>query len=176
MFSIYLVLKFIHIFAAIIAVGSNITYGVWNARSHADPAHLGFALKGIKFLDDRIANPAYGVLLLTGLLMVFVGRQPITSLWIVLALILFAVLILVAVAFFVGTVELLQLLQAHLDLTGPFWSVVGAFDINKAGYVVVGMFVFTWVAAVIIWKQRRMETRWQRDLVPADDDRLEQIA
>src|SRR5207302_928401 len=35
----------------------------------------------------------------------------------------------VAVAFFVGTVELLQLLQAHLDLTGPFWSVVGAFDI-----------------------------------------------
>ena len=91
MFSLYLVLKFIHIFAAIIAVGSNITYGVWNARSHADPAHLGFALKGIKFLDDRIANPAYGVLLLTGLLMVFVGRLPITSLWIVLALILFAV-------------------------------------------------------------------------------------
>src|SRR5438045_5927331 len=100
MFSLYLVLKFIHIFAAIIAVGSNITYGVWNARSHADQAHLRFALKGIKFLDDRIANPAYGVLLLTGLLMVFVGRLPITSLWIVLALILFAVLILVAVVFY----------------------------------------------------------------------------
>ncbi len=100
MFSLYLVLKFIHILAAITAVGSNITYGVWNARSHADPAHLGFALKGIKFLDDRIANPAYGVLLLTGLLMVFVGRLPITLLWIVLALILFAVLIVVAVVFY----------------------------------------------------------------------------
>ena len=98
MFSLYLVLKFIHIFAAIVAVGSNITYGVWSARSQAEPAHLGFALKGIKFLDDRIANPAYGVLLLTGLLMVFVGNWRITTLWIVLALLLFAVLVVVAVA------------------------------------------------------------------------------
>src|SRR5438874_12327685 len=98
MFSLYLVLKFIHIFAAIIAVGSNITYGVWNARSHADPAHLGFALKGITFLDDRIATPAYGVLLLTGLLMVFVGLRPTPSLWVGAALALFAVLPLVAPA------------------------------------------------------------------------------
>ncbi|TMF50713.1 MAG: DUF2269 family protein [Chloroflexi bacterium] len=86
MFSLYVVLKFIHILAAITAVGANITYGVWNARSQADPAHLGFTLKGIKFLDDRIANPAYGVLLLTGLVMVFVNSWPITSLWIVVAL------------------------------------------------------------------------------------------
>src|SRR5438045_7881172 len=99
MFSLYLVLKFIHIFAAIIAVGSNITYGVWNARSHADPAHLGFALKGIKFLDDRIANPAYGVLLLTGLIMVFM-QWRITDLWIILALILFAAVVVLGVAFY----------------------------------------------------------------------------
>ena len=88
---VYLVLKFIHIAAAITAVGSNITYGVWNVRAQGDPAQLGFALKGIKFLDDRIANPAYGVLLVTGLLMVFINHWPIGSLWIVLALILFAV-------------------------------------------------------------------------------------
>ena len=99
MFSLYLVLKFIHIFAAIIAVGSNITYGVWNARSHADPAHLGFALKGIKFLDDRIANPAYGVLLVTGLVMVFM-QWKITALWIVIALILFAAIVVLGVGFY----------------------------------------------------------------------------
>src|SRR5205807_9863060 len=92
MFSLYLVLKFIHILAAITAVGSNLTYGVWNARLQSDPAQLGFALKGIKFIDDRIANPAYGVLLLTGLLMVFVNHWPVGSLWIVLAVVLFVVL------------------------------------------------------------------------------------
>jgi uncharacterized membrane protein len=89
MFSFYLLLKFIHIASAIVAVGSNITYGVWNARSAHDPEHLGFVLRGLKFLDDRIANPAYGVLLLTGLVMVFVGNIPFTSLWIIVALILF---------------------------------------------------------------------------------------
>jgi hypothetical protein len=59
MFSFYVLLKFIHIASAIVAVGSNITYGVWNARAGSDPSHAGFALKGVKFIDDRIANPAY---------------------------------------------------------------------------------------------------------------------
>ncbi|TMC86423.1 MAG: DUF2269 family protein, partial [Chloroflexi bacterium] len=93
---VYLALKFIHIAAAITAVGSNITYGVWNVRAQSDSGQLGFALKGIKFIDDRIANPAYAVLLVTGLLMVFINRWPITSLWIVLALILFAALAVLA--------------------------------------------------------------------------------
>jgi uncharacterized membrane protein len=87
--SFYLVLKFIHIAAAITAVGANITYGVWNARSAGEPAHLGFALRGIKFLDDRIANPAYGVLFLTGLVMIFAGSWSITSLWLIVAIVLF---------------------------------------------------------------------------------------
>ncbi|TME49035.1 MAG: DUF2269 family protein [Chloroflexi bacterium] len=78
------------------AVGSNITYGVWNVRAQSNPAQLGFALKGIKFIDDRIANPAYGVLVVTGLLLVFVNRWPVGSLWIVLALILFAALAVLA--------------------------------------------------------------------------------
>lgn len=85
----YLVLKYIHILAAIAAVGSNVTYGVWTARSAADPAHLGFALRGVKFLDDRIANPAYGVVLLTGLVMVVVGHWSFTALWVILAIVLF---------------------------------------------------------------------------------------
>ena len=85
----YTLLKFIHIAAAITAVGSNITYGVWNALAGRQPAHTSFMLKGIKFLDDRIANPSYGVLFLTGLLMVFVGHWSIASLWIIVAIVLF---------------------------------------------------------------------------------------
>jgi uncharacterized membrane protein len=99
MFSWYLVLKFIHILSAVVAVGSNITYGVWNVRASNDPAHTSFALKGIKFLDDRIANPAYGVLLLTGLIMWFAGGWG-PALWLIVAIVLFAAIVVLAVAFY----------------------------------------------------------------------------
>jgi uncharacterized membrane protein len=90
------VVLYIHILAAIVAVGFNISYAVWIIRARSNPGNVAFALKGVKFMDDRIANPAYGVLLLTGLLMMYLGHYSITTLWIDVALILFVVLILVA--------------------------------------------------------------------------------
>ena len=98
--SLLAVVKYIHILAAIVAVGFNISYAVWIVRARASPTHTAFALKGVKFLDDRIANPAYGVLLLTGLLMVYLARWSITTLWIDVALILFVALIVVAAVFY----------------------------------------------------------------------------
>jgi hypothetical protein len=85
---LYNLLKFIHIASAITAVGANITYGVWNARAAADASHTSFMLKGIKFLDDRIANPAYGVLFLSGLILIFLGHWG-PALWIIVAIVLF---------------------------------------------------------------------------------------
>jgi uncharacterized membrane protein len=95
----YTVLKFIHVLLAITAVGSNITYAAWNVRGAMEPQHLAFALKGIKFLDNRVANPAYGLLLVTGLILVAVGNWGARG-WIAAALILFVVLIVVAVGFY----------------------------------------------------------------------------
>lgn len=97
---VYHVLLFIHIASAITAVGANLTYGVWFARAGTQRAELSFALKGIKFIDDRIANPAYGVLFLTGLIMTFISWR-ITDLWIVIAIVLF--LVLGALGFFVAS-------------------------------------------------------------------------
>jgi len=96
----FLIVKYIHILAAIVAVGFNVSYVVWILRAQRDPTHTAFALKGIKFIDDRIANPAYGVLLLTGLLMVFLGGFSITALWIDVALVLYVVLIVLAIRFY----------------------------------------------------------------------------
>ena len=96
----YTLLKFIHIASAITAVGANITYGVWNALGAREPAHVGFMLKGVKFLDDRIANPSYGVLFLTGLLMIFIGHWSITSLWIIVAIVLFVAVAVIGFAVF----------------------------------------------------------------------------
>jgi len=94
----YTLLKYVHVLLAITAVGSNITYGVWNALAAREPAHTPLAQKGIAFIDRRVANPAYGLLLITGLALVAVGglRQG----WILAALILFVLLIVVAIGFY----------------------------------------------------------------------------
>jgi len=97
---VFLIVKYIHILSAIVAVGLNISYAVWIIRARRNPANMTFALKGIKFLDDRIANPAYGVLLLTGLLMVVLGNISFTALWIDIALVLYVVLVVLAIGFY----------------------------------------------------------------------------
>jgi len=87
----YEVLKFFHILFAIIAVGFNASYGIWLARAARERDHEAFALRGVKLLDDRFANPAYGLLLVTGLLMVWVGDLDLTQFWLLTALVLYAV-------------------------------------------------------------------------------------
>jgi uncharacterized membrane protein len=82
-------LKIGHILMAIVAVGFNISYGILIRRAAAEPAHLGHVLRSVKFLDDRFANPAYGILFVLGLLMVFIGPYDITDLWVWLAILLF---------------------------------------------------------------------------------------
>jgi high-affinity nickel-transport protein len=37
---------------------------------------------------------------------------------------------------------------------------MAAFDINKAGFVIVGVFVITWVAALAIWRFGQIEAKW----------------
>jgi uncharacterized membrane protein len=101
----FLIVKYIHILSAIIAVGLNISYAVWIVRAQNEPSLTTFALKGIKFLDDRIANPAYGVLLLTGLLMVFLVPYQILTFWIDAALVLYVLLILVGVTQYTPTLR-----------------------------------------------------------------------
>ena len=103
--SLFLVLKFIHIFAAIIAVGMNVSYGIWLGRANHDLARNTFALKTIKFIDDRIANPAYGVLLLTGLLMMLTAGISLLTLWIDIALVLYVALLVVGFGFYSPTLR-----------------------------------------------------------------------
>jgi len=86
----YEVLKFFHVLFAIVAVGFNASYGIRLARAARERDHEAFALRGVKLLDDRFANPAYGLLLVTGLLMVWVGDLDLTQFWLLTALVLYA--------------------------------------------------------------------------------------
>jgi nickel/cobalt transporter (NiCoT) family protein len=66
----------------------------------------------------------------------------------------------VFVALFIGTIELLGLLGQEAKLSGGFWSFLANFNINTAGFVIVGAFVLTWVAALSIWRFGRIEQKW----------------
>lgn len=66
----------------------------------------------------------------------------------------------VAVAFIIGTIEIVGLLSSEFNLHGPFFDFMANFNINTAGFVIVALFVATWVVALAIWKFGRVEARW----------------
>lgn len=66
----------------------------------------------------------------------------------------------IAVALIVGTAELLGLFAERFGWRGGFWDWVGGLDLNVIGFVIVGMFVVTWLAALLVWRLGRIEERW----------------
>jgi len=75
----------------------------------------------------------------------------------------------VFVALFIGTIELLGLLGQELNLTGGFWDVLANFDINKAGFIIVGIFVLTWAVALSIWHFGHIEQKWEAHTATAGE-------
>ena len=69
----------------------------------------------------------------------------------------------VFVAVFIGAIELLGLLAQNAHLDGSFWAFLAAFNINTAGFVIVGVFVVTWVVALCIWHFGRIEQKWEAE-------------
>ena len=66
----------------------------------------------------------------------------------------------VVVALFIGGLEVAQVTAQQLNLTGGFWNYALAFNINKAGFIIVLMFVAVWGIALAIWRFGKVENRW----------------
>jgi len=73
----------------------------------------------------------------------------------------------VFVAFFIGTIEILGLIGQQLNLAGGFWTFLGNFNINKAGFVIAGIFVVTWAVALSVWHFGKIEQKWDTAKVAA---------
>jgi high-affinity nickel-transport protein len=76
----------------------------------------------------------------------------------------------VGICFFVGGIETLGLISTEvkgLSRAGGFWSLIRHFNINVAGFVIVGLFLLTWAAAMLIWRYGRIEEKWSARLHPA---------
>ena len=102
---IYPWLKLAHILLAVVAVGANITYGIWLARASREPQHEDWALKGVKILDDRVANPSYIGLGAVGVLMVLTGPWEFETFWIAVSIGLYLALAVVAFGFYSPTLS-----------------------------------------------------------------------
>ncbi|MDP9273716.1 MAG: DUF2269 domain-containing protein [Chloroflexota bacterium] len=108
-------LKVLHILPAVVAVGFNMSYAIWLARAAREPTHMSWTLRGIKTLDDRFANPAYGLLFLLGVAMVLM-RWQFTQPWIAISIGLYLVAVLMGLLVYS---PLLRRQLAVLEASGP---------------------------------------------------------
>ncbi|HLH14859.1 MAG TPA: HoxN/HupN/NixA family nickel/cobalt transporter [Solirubrobacteraceae bacterium] len=67
----------------------------------------------------------------------------------------------IGVAFLVGGIEIAGLLTSELHLHGWLGDRLAGFNLNTAGYLVVGLFALVWVLALSVWRLGRVEARWE---------------
>lgn len=101
----YTFIKALHVLLAIIAVGFNASYGIWLGRAAKEPDHELHVLRTIKVLDDRFANPAYALLLISGVAMVLIADIPLTTFWIAASLVLYVILVIVGLGLYTPTLR-----------------------------------------------------------------------
>lgn len=116
-----LLLKLAHVLAAIVAVGANVTYSFWITRAGRDSGRLVWTLQGIRRLDRLIANPAYVVLLITGVLMVMGGHFSFRTSWIEASLALYVAAVVIGVVLYAPAIRR-QIAEAERDPTSPAYA------------------------------------------------------
>lgn len=92
MLSLLTVLKLVHVLSAIAVVGPNLTTAVWLRAAGHDRDRLLFVIATIRRLDRQLSIPAFGLLLVTGLLMVWLGMYDLTRGWLLTAIVIYLVL------------------------------------------------------------------------------------
>ena len=64
----------------------------------------------------------------------------------------------------IGTIEVGGLISSELDLSGSFWNWFENVDLGFLGFVIIAMFIATWVIAFLVWRLGRIEERWSTHL------------
>jgi len=119
--TLLVILKLVHVLAAITAVGANLTYTYWLRYAGQDRDRLVWTMKGIRRLDNFVATPAYVVLLITGILMVVGGVFSFQTGWIMAAIALYLVVVVVGIAFYAPALKR-QISEAEIDPTSPTYA------------------------------------------------------
>jgi nickel/cobalt transporter (NiCoT) family protein len=73
----------------------------------------------------------------------------------------------VFIALFIGTIEILGLIAQETNRSGGLWNLLVTFNINRAGFIIVGVFVATWIVALAIWHFGDIERKWETQAAQA---------
>jgi len=81
----------------------------------------------------------------------------------------------VLVAMVIGSIEALQVIGAQTggitgsgdsqSGNGPFWSFVNNLDISKLGFVIIGIFIVSWVGSTVYYKARGLDKLGDQKLI-----------
>jgi uncharacterized membrane protein len=143
---VFLALKVVHILAAVMALGANLTYPFWLRRAGNDRDRVLDALDGIRKLDSRVANPAYIVVFAVGLLLVVTGSYSFQTFWIAAAIVLFIVVAVLGATVY-GPALRRQEAEARKDIASPAYAAAAQRQ-NAIGLVVILLVVLIVVLMV----------------------------
>ena len=114
--SLFVILNVVHVLSAIVAVGANVTYAFWLRLAGRDRDRLTYTIRSIHWIDMRLANPAYGLVLVTGVLMVATGPDSFETGWIAASIVLYAAVAVIGIALYAPAIRR-QLAEAEHDPT-----------------------------------------------------------
>jgi hypothetical protein len=142
--TLYQVIKFVHVFSVIIAVGFNFSYIIWMVKGKMEKDHLLFALRGIKFMDGKVANPCYGLILISGFTMAYIADYNILSVtWIFYPLVLFGIMGILAFGVYSPTLKKQIAMLEKQDMDTPEYKAI------EKKQMIVGAILFTLVVTII---------------------------
>lgn len=70
----------------------------------------------------------------------------------------------VAVALLIGAQEIISIFADKLDIDSGIIGAIGGLDLGEMGFIIVGLFVVTWLASVLIWRCGGVQQRWESKL------------
>jgi uncharacterized membrane protein len=83
---------YLHVAGVIVAFGPTIAFPFLAARAAQEPMHGNFVLRATEFLTERVVEPVAAFVFLTGIgLIITRGYNPLTQLWLAVAIVLFLV-------------------------------------------------------------------------------------
>jgi len=99
-FPTILLLRFVHITVASVAVGATLAFRFWLRLARREPEHLAFVIRGIRWIDRWVAEPAYFLAFATGVAMVLWGVSSFSAGWLLTALVIYAAIAVLGITVF----------------------------------------------------------------------------
>jgi high-affinity nickel-transport protein len=73
----------------------------------------------------------------------------------------------VAVALIIGSIEIISIVSEKAGIVHGPLAAIANLDLNFVGFVIVGLFVATWLVALGVYRAARVEEKWTARLAEA---------